>query len=79
MKLFLEQKEQMASRFYSTLYPYSALLVTTYCAVHIKDSLCTLACGFCVSRRGGTGGGELCHPQGATDSLGCKRVMVGTG
>ena len=29
-----------------------------------KDSLCALARWFCVSRKGGTGGGRWGHPQG---------------
>ena len=35
-----------------------------------------------MSRKGGTGGGALGHPQGAVymaARLGCKRTMVGTG
>ena len=48
-----------------------------------KDSLCTLARRFCVSRKGGTGGGGWGHPQGAMHMavarLGCKKTMVGTG
>ena len=36
-----------------------------------------------MSRKGGTGGGGLGHPQGAVHMaaarLGCKRTMVGTG
>ena len=38
---------------------------------------------FCVSRKGGTGGGGWGHPQGAVRMaavrLGCKSNMVGTG
>ena len=41
-----------------------------------------LAHKFCVSRKGGTGGGGWCHPQGAVHMavamLGCKRTMVDT-
>ena len=37
---------------------------------------------FCVSRKGGTGGGGQGHPQGAVcmaaTRLGCKRTLVGT-
>ena len=42
-----------------------------------------LARRFCVSRKGGTGGGGWGHPQGAMYMmivrLGCKSNMVGTG
>ena len=31
-------------------------LLTSYCAVHRKDSLCVLVGRFCISRKGGTGG-----------------------
>ena len=62
--------------------PYSTLFITSYCALRRKDNLCTLARRFCVSRKGGTGGGGLGHPQGAVHMaaarLGCKRTMVGT-
>ena len=34
------------------------LLVTSHCALCRKDSLHALMCGFCMSRKGGTGGGE---------------------
>jgi len=51
--------------------------------MHRQGSLCTLACGFCISRKGGTGKGEWGHPQGAVHMvaarLGCERAMVGTG
>ena len=57
-------------------------MVTSYCALRRKESLCTLACGFCVSRKSGTGGVGWGHPQGAVHMaaarLGCKRAMVGT-
>ena len=63
--------------------PYSTVLVTSYCALHKKYSLCALACRFYVSRKGGTGRGGWGHPQGAVHmaaaGLGCKRAMVGTG
>jgi len=40
-------------------------------------------CGFCISRKGGTGGGGWGHPQGAMHvvaaRLGFERAMVGTG
>ena len=46
-----------------------------------KDSLCALACGFCVSRKGGTGGGRWGHPQGdmhmVAARLGYQSAMVG--
>ena len=58
-------------------------MVTSYCALRRKESLCTLACEFCVNRKSGTGGVGWGHPQGAVHMaaarLGCKRVMVGTG
>ena len=42
-----------------------------------------LVCGFCVSRKDGTGGGEWVHLQDAVymagARLGYKRAMVGTG
>ena len=41
---------------------FKLLLVTSYCALRRKDSLCALAHGFCVSRKGRTGGGGLGHP-----------------
>ena len=57
--------------------------IVQYCALRRKDSLCALAYRFCVSRKGGTGGGEWGYPQGAVHMaaarLGCKRTMVGTG
>ena len=65
--------------------PYSAFLVTSHCKLRRKDSLCTLMCGFCVSSKGGTGGGGWDHPQGAVHivavaaRLGCERAMVGPG
>ena len=47
-----------------------------------KDGLCVLACRFCTSRKGETGGDGWGHPQGvvhmAPARLGCKRAMVGT-
>ena len=43
----------------------STLLIKSYCALHRKDSLCTLVRRFCVSRKGGTGGGEWGHLQDA--------------
>ena len=55
--------------------PYSALLVTSHCAL--------LARWFCISRKGGTGGGGLSHCQGAVHMvaarLGFQKAMVGTG
>ena len=55
----------------------------SYCALRRKDSLCALARRFCVSRKGGTGGGGWGHPQDAVHMaaarLGCKRTVVGTG
>ena len=37
--------------------PCSTLLITSYCTLCRKDSLCALVRRFCVSRNGGTGGG----------------------
>ena len=55
----------------------------SYCALRRNDSLCTLVRRFCISRKGGTGGGGWGHPQGAVHMaaarLGCKRTVVGTG
>ena len=66
-----------------TFKPYIALLVTSYCTLHRKDSLCVLCTQFCVSRKGGTGGGGWAHPQGdmhmVATRLGCQSAMVGTG
>ena len=42
------------------LNPDSALLVTSYCAMHRKDCLC----GVLLSRNGGGGGSEWSHLQG---------------
>ena len=65
----------MASRFYLTLYPYSALLVTSFCVLH-------LLLWFCVSKRSGTGGGGWCHTVGALHMaavrLGFKGALGGT-
>ena len=36
---------------------YSACLVISHCALCRKDSCHMLVCGFCVSSKGGTGGG----------------------
>ena len=62
---------------------YSILLITSYCTLHRKDSLCTLPCRFCFSRKGGTGRGGWGHPQGAVHMavvrFDCKSNMVGTG
>ena len=48
-----------------------------------KDSLCTLARWFCISRKGGTGGGGWSHQQGVMHMvaarLGFEKAMVGTG
>ena len=59
-----DKKPVMLRKVPYTRKPYSALLVTLYCALHRKDSLCTLVCGFCVSRKGGGGGGGWDHLQG---------------
>ena len=52
---------------------------TVHC---IEKYLCVLACRFCVSRKGGTGGGGWSHPQGAVHMavarLGCKRAVICT-
>ena len=61
------------------------LVNTSHCILRRKDSLRTLACGFCISRKGGAGGGGWDHPQGAVHMvavaarIGCERAMVGTG
>ena len=51
--------------------------------LHRNDSLHVLACGLCVRRKGGTGGGAWGHPQGdmqmVAARLGYEKVMVGTG
>ena len=57
---------------------FSAFLLTSYCALHEKIvSVCL--CKFCVSRKGGTGGGGWGHPQDAVHTvaarLGCKRAI----
>ena len=62
--------------------PYGALLVTSCCTLHRKlYSLCALAHGFYVSRKGGTGGSgwvtRRCCTHGSA-RLGCKRIMAGT-
>ena len=45
-----------------------------------KDSLCVLACRFCISRKSGTGGGAWGHPQDAVlmaaARLGCKKPWL---
>ena len=48
----------------TSLKPFKPLLVTSYRALCRKDSLCTLCTRFCMSRKGGTGGGGWDHPQG---------------
>ena len=59
------------------------ILIMSYCILHRKDSLCMLACRFCVCRKGGTGRGGWGHPQSAVHMaaamLGCKKTMVGAG
>ena len=59
-----------------------ALVVTSHCALRRKDSLCALVCWFCVSRKGGIGGGWWGHPQGAMHMvaarLGFEKAVVGT-
>ena len=53
---------------------------TAHCAEKI---VCALAHWFCVTRKGGTGGGAWGHPQGAVHMvaarLGFEKAMVGTG
>ena len=53
---------------------------TVHCAEKIVSA--HYACWFCVSRKGGTGGGGWSHPQGdmhmVAAGLGCKSAMVGT-
>jgi len=55
-------------------------LVTLHYALHRKDSLCALARWFCVSRKGGTGGGGCGHLQGAVHIVAASlgKAMVGT-
>ena len=66
---------------YHIFKPYSALLVTSYCALRRKDSLCVVHTWFCVSRKGGTGGGGWDHPQGdmhmVAARLGCQSTGLG--
>ena len=73
----------LAYRLEGPFNPYSALLVTSHCVLHRNDSLHVLACGLCVRRKGGTGGGAWGHPQGdmqmVAARLGYEKVMVGTG
>ena len=63
--------------------PYSALLIISHCALCRKYILCTLVCGFCVSRKGGTGKGGWGHPQGdmhmVAARLGCEGPWLGLG
>ena len=63
--------------------PSSLMVWVSHCALSRKDSLCTLACGFCITRKGGTEGGGWGHLQGDMHMvgarLGCERVIVGTG
>ena len=61
------------------------LLSTCLCTdILITDNMQSLhaACRFCVSRKGGTGGGGLGHPQGdmhmVATRLGCQSAMVVT-
>ena len=51
------------SLLFNPLTPCSTFLITSYCALHRKDSFCILARRFCVSRKGGTGevGGITCR------------------
>ena len=57
--------------------------VDVYCAVCRKDSLCVLVRWFCVSRKGGTGGGGWGHPQGDLHMLAvvavCRNALVCAG
>ena len=57
-------------------------MATSHCALHRKDSLCALAHGFCISRKGGTEGREWGNPQGdmhmVAARLSFERAMVGT-
>ena len=49
--------------------------------IYIEDSLCAFSCGFYISRKGGTGGGEWSHLQGAMRMAAARlglRAMVGT-
>ena len=61
--------------------PSSALLVTSYCALRRKDSLC--ACARVLREQGGTGGGGWGRPQGDIHMVavvaGCRNGLVGTG
>ena len=58
--------------------PYSALLVTSYCALRRKDRFCALHAQWEKGRYIGRG-----HPQGdmhmVAARLGCQSAMVGTG
>ena len=74
---------QVSSGLIKPIKSYSALLATSHCTLRRKDSLCVLACWFCVSRKGGTGGGGCGHRLGAVHMvaarLGFEMAMVGTG
>ena len=56
-------------------------LVMSYCALHRKDSHWAHVCGFCISRKGGTGGSGWGHPNCAVHMAAprLERVMGGTG
>ena len=62
-------------------YPFK-LFWLHYIAQCAEDGLCAL-CGFCISRKGGTGGGGWGHMQGAVHMVaarfGCEGAMVGSG
>ena len=72
-----KQKKSIPSRPTQTL--ITPLLVTSHCAPRRKDGRCVLAHTFCISRKGGTGGGGWGHLQGAVHTaaarLGCKRAI----
>ena len=55
--------------------------VTSYCALHRKDSHWAHVCGFCISRKGDTGGNGWGHPNCAVHMAAARleRVMDGTG
>ena len=52
--------------------PFFTLLITSYCTLCRKDSLCALARRFCVSRKGGTG-----EMGGVTHRVLCTWQLVG--
>ena len=55
--------------FFNLLKPYS---VTSHCALRSKDSLCMIACGFYISRKGGAG-----EVGGVTRRVTCTWWLLG--